>query len=156
MPSFATPEPITAVIEPGVGNVRVIASARTDTVVEVRPSNEAEPSDVKAASQTTVEFSGGTLTVKGPKLRPLDFTSKSRSIEVTVELPEGSRVSGGTGLGALYATGRLGACRYKSGTGHLQVESTGEVHLHTATGNVTGSPATPTSRPAPAGSSSVS
>jgi hypothetical protein len=136
MPSFATPEPITAVIEPGVGNVRVIASARTDTVVEVRPSNEAEPSDVKAASQTTVEFSGGTLSVKGPKIRPLDFTSKSRSIEVTVELPEGSRLSGGTGVGALYATGRLGACRYKSGTGHLQVESTGEVHLHTATGNV--------------------
>lgn len=137
MPSFATPEPITAVIEPGVGNIRVIASERTDTVVDVRPSNEAESSDVKAASQTTVEFSGGTLTVKGPKMRPLDFSSKSRSIEVTVELPTGSRVQGNTGLGDLYGSGRLGACRFKSGTGHVQLDETGELHLHTATGNVT-------------------
>ncbi len=136
MPSFATPEPIVASIEPGVGNVRIIASARTDTVVDVRPSDETDESDVKAAAQTTVDFSGGTLTVRGPKLRPLDMSKKSRSIEVTVELPEGSRLQGGTGLGDLYGTGRLGSCKYKSGTGQLALEETGELNLHTATGNV--------------------
>jgi hypothetical protein len=137
MPTFATPEPITANIEPGVGNVRIVASARTDTVVDVRPSDEADASDVKAAAQTTVDFSGGTLTVKGPRLRPLDVSKKSRSIEVTVELPEGSRLQGGTGMGDLYGSGRLGACKYKSGTGHLQLDETAELDLHTATGNVT-------------------
>jgi hypothetical protein len=136
MPTFATPEPIIASIEPGIGNVRIIASDRTDTVVDVRPSDETDESDVKAAAQTTVDFSGGTLTVRGPKLRPLDMSKKSRSIEVTVELPAGSRLQGGTGLGDLYGTGRLGSCKYKSGTGRLELEETGELNLHTATGNV--------------------
>ncbi|HEX2132302.1 MAG TPA: DUF4097 family beta strand repeat-containing protein [Actinophytocola sp.] len=136
MPTFATPEPISATIEPVVGNVRIVAGDRTDTVVDVRPSDASDASDVKAAEQTRVEFSGGTLTVKAPRSWPLDFSNKTRSIEVTIELPAGSRIDGNTGLGDLHATGRLGECRYKSGTGHVQLDQTGELHLHTATGNV--------------------
>ena len=136
MPSFDTPEPILANLEPVVGNVRIIASERTDTVVDVRPTDPSETYDVDAAERTTVEFSGGTLSVKGPKMRLLDITNKSRSIEVTVELPAGSRVHGSTALGDLHGTGRLGECRYKSATGHLQLDRTGELHLHTSTGNV--------------------
>lgn len=136
MPSFATPEPILADLDPVVGNVRIVAGDRTDTVVQVAPLDEANDSDVKAAAQTVVEFSGGTLSVKAPKMRLLDFSTKTRSIDVTIELPGGSRVQGSTGLGDLHATGRLGACRYKTGTGHIQLEHTGELHLHTATGNV--------------------
>jgi hypothetical protein len=136
MPSFDTPEPIVANIEPGVGNVQVTASQRTDTVVDVRPTDPANASDVRAAEQTIVEFSAGTLTVKGPRLNPFDWTNKTRSIEVTVELPEGSRVLGSTGVGDLCGQGRLGEVRYKSGTGRFELEHTGELHLHTATGNV--------------------
>jgi DUF4097 and DUF4098 domain-containing protein YvlB len=136
MPSFDTPEPISVTIEPVVGNVRLLAGDRADTVVEVRPSDESNASDVKAAEQTHVEFAGGALSVKGPRMRPLDFTNKTRSIEVTISLPAGSRIHGSTGLGDLRATGRLGECRYKSGTGHMQLDQTGELHLHTATGNV--------------------
>jgi DUF4097 and DUF4098 domain-containing protein YvlB len=137
MPSFDTPEPILAELEPVVGNVRIVAGDRADTVVHVAPTDPSEDSDVKAAEQTVVEFSGGTLSVKGPKTRPFDFPfNKSRSIEVTVELPAGSRVQGRTGLGDLHATGRLGDCRYRSATGHIQLDHTGELHLHTATGNV--------------------
>lgn len=136
MPTFDTPEPILANIEPVVGNVRIIASDRADTVVDVRPSDETDASDVEAAKQTAVEFSGGTLSVKAPRMRPLDFSNKTRSIEVTVELPAGSRVHGSTGLGDLHGTGRLGDIRYKSGTGHIQLDHTGALHVHTATGNV--------------------
>jgi len=136
MPTFATPEPISVILEPVVGNVRVIASDRADTVVDVRPSDEHNTSDVNAAEQTRVEFSGGTLSVKAPKMRPFDFSNKTRSIEVTIELPNGSRVHGNAGLGDLHATGRLGECRYKTGTGHLQLDRTGELNLHTAAGNV--------------------
>ncbi|TDV56551.1 DUF4097 family beta strand repeat-containing protein [Actinophytocola oryzae] len=136
MPSFDTPEPILAHIEPAVGNVRVVASDRTDTVVDVRPSDETNASDVKAAEQTRVEFSGGTLSVKGPKLRPLDISKKTRSIEVTVELPAGSRVQGSTGLGDLHATGRLGECRYKASAGHVQFDHTGDLNVSTAAGNI--------------------
>ncbi|MBB4905154.1 DUF4097 family beta strand repeat-containing protein [Actinophytocola algeriensis] len=136
MPSYDTPAPIVANLEPVVGNVRVVASARTDTTVEVRPTDATDASDIKAAEQTRVEFSNGTLTVKGPRMSPLDISRKTRSIDVLVELPEGSEVLGSTGLGDFHATGRLGKTRYKSATGHLQLDETGELHLHTATGNV--------------------
>jgi DUF4097 and DUF4098 domain-containing protein YvlB len=136
MPTFDTPQPISATIEPVVGNVRVIASDRADTVVDVRPTDESNASDVKAAEETRVDYSAGTLTVKAPRARALDFTNKSRSVDVTVELPTGSRVQGSTGAGDLHGTGRLGSCRYKSGAGNLRLEDTGELHLTTGAGNV--------------------
>src|SRR3712207_7880717 len=40
MPVFATPEPISVTIDLSVGDVRLVAGDRTDTVVEVRPSDE--------------------------------------------------------------------------------------------------------------------
>jgi DUF4097 and DUF4098 domain-containing protein YvlB len=136
MPTFDTPEPISVTLEPVVGNVRVVATDRTDTVVHVAPTDPADASDVKAAEQTRVEFTAGTLTVKGPRMNLFDFSNRTRSIDVLIELPAGSRVHGSTGVGDLHAAGRLGEVRYKSGTGHLQLEHTGELHLHTATGNV--------------------
>ncbi|HYQ69455.1 DUF4097 family beta strand repeat-containing protein [Actinophytocola sp.] len=136
MPSYDTPEPILVNVEPEVGNVRIIAGDRTDTVVDVAPTDPANASDVMAAKQTVVDFSGGTLSVKGPKLRPLSLSKQTRSIEVTIEVPSGSRVQGSTGLGDLHTTGRLGECRYKSGLGHIQLDQVGELHLRTATGSV--------------------
>ncbi len=136
MPSFDTPEPILVNLEPVVGNVHIVASDRADTVVDVRPSDASDDSDVKAAEQTRVEFAGGTLSVKAPKPRPLDFSNKTRSIEVTIELPAGSRVQGNTNLGDLHGTGQLGECRYKSGVGHVQLDHTGELHLQTGAGNL--------------------
>jgi DUF4097 and DUF4098 domain-containing protein YvlB len=135
MPSYATPEPILVDLEPSVGNVRIIASDRVDTVVDVQPTDPTDASDVKAAEQTRVEFSGGTLSVKGPK-RPFDLSNRTRSIEVTIELPTGSRLQGSAALGDLHTTGELGTCRYKSSTGHLQLDRTGEAHLHTGAGNL--------------------
>jgi hypothetical protein len=136
MPSFDTPEPILVDLEPVVGNVRIVAGDRTDTVVDVAPSDPSNESDVRAAEQTVVEFSGGTLSVRAPKMRLLDFSNKTRSIDVTIQLPAGSRVQGSTGMGDLHATGRLGECRYKSSAGHIQLDQTGESHLHTAAGNI--------------------
>ncbi|HEX2298248.1 MAG TPA: DUF4097 family beta strand repeat-containing protein [Pseudonocardiaceae bacterium] len=136
MPTFDTPEPISATIEPVVGNVRIIASDRADTVVELRPLDASNSSDVKAAEQTRVDFSGGTLSVRAPKIGLFNVSNETRSIEVTIELPAGSRVHGSTGLGDLHGTGRLGECRFKSGTGHIQLDHTGQLDVHTAFGNI--------------------
>src|SRR6266498_975275 len=136
MPSYDTPEPIVANIEPEVGNVHIIASERADTVVEVSPTDEHDASDVKAAQETIVEFSAGTLTVKGPRVSPFDWSKKTRSIDVTIELPAGSRVLGKTGVGDLRSEGRLGEVRYKSGAGHIRFEHTGEAHLHSGAGSI--------------------
>ena len=39
MPEFDTPEPVAVTLEIGIGHVLIEASERTDTVVEVHPSD---------------------------------------------------------------------------------------------------------------------
>ncbi|WP_216214122.1 DUF4097 family beta strand repeat-containing protein [Amycolatopsis aidingensis] len=136
MPTFDTPEPISVRIELAVGHVRMVASDRADTVVEVRPSDESDESDVQAARQVRVEYANGTLQIKAPKIRPFDFSKKTRSVDITVELPAGSRVEGSAQLGDLGSTGRLGECRYKTGLGHLRLDHTGPLDVRTSTGDV--------------------
>jgi hypothetical protein len=139
MPTFDTPEPISVTIELSVGHVRIAASDRTDTVVEVRPSSESDESDVKAAKQTRVEYANGTLVVKGPKSRVFGFAGKDkhRSIDVSVDLPSGCQVDVDAALADLHGTGRLGECTVKTSTGHVRVEHTGPLRLDTAAGHVT-------------------
>jgi hypothetical protein len=136
MPVFATPEPISATIELSVGELRLVAGDRADTVVEVRPSDESDESDVQAAQQTRVEYANGTLTVRGPKSRPFDFSRKTRSIVVQVELPAGSAVQGEVAVGDVLGTGTLGDCRFKSSVGHVRLDRTGQLRV-TTTGHVT-------------------
>src|SRR5262249_59509790 len=66
MQTFETPDPIFVVFELGVGDVRITASDRTDTVVDVRPTNPARKADVTAAQQTTVDYGNGRLRVLSP------------------------------------------------------------------------------------------
>ncbi|MFF3869972.1 DUF4097 domain-containing protein [Micromonospora sp. NPDC001898] len=136
MPVFATPEPISVTIDISVGDVRLIASDRTDTVVEVRPSDESDDSDVEAAQQTRVEYANGTLTVRGPKARVFDFSKKTRSVAVLVELPTGSAVRGDVSVGDFHSTGVLGECRFKSSVGHFRLDRTSQLRLDTSGGHI--------------------
>jgi DUF4097 and DUF4098 domain-containing protein YvlB len=135
MPSYETPEPISVTLELGVGNVRIAASDRTDTVVEVRPSDEADESDVQAAAQVRVDYTNGMLQVTGPK-RAFDFSRKTKSVDVSIELPSGSQLSAHLLMGDLRCGGRLGQCRLKT-TGNVWLERTGPLRLHTGAGHVT-------------------
>jgi DUF4097 and DUF4098 domain-containing protein YvlB len=135
MPSYETPEPISVTVELGVGEVRIAASDRTDTVVEVRPSDEADESDVQAAQQVRIDYTNGVLRVAGPK-RVFDFSRKTRSIDVSIELPTGSQLSAHMLMGDLRCAGRLGECQLKT-TGNIWLEQTGQLRLHTGVGHVT-------------------
>jgi DUF4097 and DUF4098 domain-containing protein YvlB len=135
MPNFDTPEPITVNVELAIGYLRVTATDRSDTVVEVRPSDEADESDVQAAQQVRVDFTNGTLQVTGPK-RTFDFSKKTRSVEVSIELPSDSRLFAHQQMGDVRAAGRLGECRLKT-TGVVSLERTGPLRLHTGFGDVT-------------------
>jgi DUF4097 and DUF4098 domain-containing protein YvlB len=137
MPHFETPEPISVTLELGVGNVRIVASDRTDTVVEVRPSDEADESDVKAAAQVRVDYTNGMLRVTGPKARIFDFSRKTRSVDVSIELPSGSQVSAEMQMGDFRCAGRLGECRLKTSLGNVWLERTGPLRLNTSAGHVT-------------------
>ncbi|WP_127503890.1 DUF4097 family beta strand repeat-containing protein [Actinoplanes solisilvae] len=136
MPFFETPGPISVDLDISVGNVRVVASERADTAVEVRPSLESDSSDVEAAAQTRVDFSDGTLRITGPK-RLFDFSKRTRSVDVTIELPAGSRVTAQTGVGDLRCSGPLGECRYKTSAGDVSVERSGPLRVSTSAGQIT-------------------
>ncbi|GAA0391572.1 DUF4097 family beta strand repeat-containing protein [Microbispora corallina] len=137
MPNYETPGPISVTLELGAGDVRITASDRADTVVEVRPSDEADESDVKAAQQVRVDYADGVLRVTGPKARVFDFSHKTRSVAVTVELPSGSQVSAEMQVGDLRCAGRLGECRLKTSAGNFRLERTGPLRLDTSAGHVT-------------------
>ncbi|GAA5056485.1 DUF4097 family beta strand repeat-containing protein [Nocardia callitridis] len=137
MPKFDTPEPISVTLELGVGNVRITASKRADTTVEVRASDGSDTSAVQAAEQTRVTFANGVLNVAGPKPRIFDFSRDTKSIEVTIELPDGSEFSGKTHVGNLVGTGRLGECTFKTAVGNVQLARTGPLRANTSAGHIT-------------------
>ncbi|UQA94414.1 DUF4097 family beta strand repeat-containing protein [Streptomyces halobius] len=134
MPDFDTPEPISVTLEFDLGTARVTASKRTDTVVEVLPSDGADDVDVRAAQQTKVTCSGGKLLVKGPKKRSL--FGKSGSLDVTIELPAGSDLLGVSPMADLVCEGRLGECRLKTSLGDIQVDEAAAVDLRTDHGGI--------------------
>jgi DUF4097 and DUF4098 domain-containing protein YvlB len=137
MPHFETPLPISVTLELCTGDLRIAASDRTDTVVEVRPSDAGDESDRKAAEQVQVDFSNGTLRITGPKARIFDFSRKTRSVDVFIELPRGSQVSTEIQLGDVRSVGRLGECKFKTGAGNVQLERTGSLRLSTGAGHIT-------------------
>ncbi|MEV6306927.1 DUF4097 family beta strand repeat-containing protein [Actinoplanes sp. NPDC051861] len=136
MSKFETPEPISVTVELNVGNVRVTAGPRADTVVEVRPTDESNESDVQAVQQIRVEYDNGVLRVTGPK-RIFDFSRKTRSVDVSIALPAGSRLAAVLEVGSVTTIGRLGECRLKSAAGNFTVEQAGPLRVHTAAGHVT-------------------
>ncbi|MEU4729064.1 DUF4097 family beta strand repeat-containing protein [Streptomyces sp. NPDC023588] len=134
MPTFATPEPLSATLEFDFGRFRIVASKRTDTVVQVTPSDPGNKQDVLAAEDTKVTCAGGALVVKGPKKR--SPFGKIGSVDVTVELPAGSDLKGTTGLGDFIGEGRFGNCDVTTATGDIQLEEAAAVRLKTTHGDV--------------------
>ncbi|MEE1753564.1 DUF4097 family beta strand repeat-containing protein [Streptomyces sp. SP18CS02] len=134
MPDFETPEPISVTVEFDVGSVRITASKRTDTVVEVVPSDSTEEADVRAAQQTKVSLTGGRLLVKGVRKRSL--FGRSGSVDVTIGLPAGSDVQGTSAVGDFACEGVFGHCRLKTSVGHIQVEEASTAHLRTGHGDI--------------------
>jgi DUF4097 and DUF4098 domain-containing protein YvlB len=138
MPTYDTPHPVTATVELVVGDLRIVAADRADTVVEVRPSDPGSDADVRAADQTRVEYADGLLLVKTPKQRGLGLFGKPGSVDVTVDLPARSKVQVDSGAGGVRTTGTLGACRVKSGAGDVQVDRVegGRLSLEIGAGRV--------------------
>ncbi|MER6942982.1 DUF4097 family beta strand repeat-containing protein [Nonomuraea sp. NPDC000554] len=135
MPAFDTPEPIDVTIDLAVGDVRVYASDRADTVVDVRPSDPSSDADVRAAEQTRVEYSHGRLLVKGPRKRDWSLFGWGGSVDVTVELPSGSGLDAKS-TGGFRSDGRLGDCRLTTASGDIWLDETGKLRLDTASGDI--------------------
>jgi DUF4097 and DUF4098 domain-containing protein YvlB len=135
MPTFDTPEPIVVTIDITGGRVWLRASDRADTVVEVRPTDTTQDLDVQAAEQTQIEYAGGQLSVKAPKNRFRSLFGRSPSVDVTVDLPTGSRVEA-KAWADFSSEGLLGDSTFDTAAGSIRLDRTGRLRLRTAAGNI--------------------
>ncbi|WP_216898285.1 DUF4097 family beta strand repeat-containing protein [Nocardia alni] len=138
MTAFQTPNPIAVTFDVLSATVDVVASDRTDTVVQVRAADPAKKADVRAAAQTQVEYADGTLTVKTPKdWRTYTAFGGNPTIEVTIEAPTGSRVKGTAGCGNLHVTGEFGESQVETSMGDIVLDRPlGSVTAKTSKGDI--------------------
>lgn len=134
---FETSQPISVSVNLIVGDLRIIASDRSDTVVTVSPSDASREADVKAAEQTRVDFSQGRLLIKAPKSwKQFSPFAGRESINVAIDLPAGSRVDAEAAVGDISCDGRLGVCNFTTSVGNIRLDETGPLHLNTGAGSV--------------------
>lgn len=141
MPTFETDRPIDLSIEMSHAVVHVIATHRTDTVVAVNPSDRHRPQDVEAAENTAVDLANGTLSISGPRPRGIAWHlvgwKRGGSVDVTVELPEGSSLRAEAGFADFRSDGRLDDVEVKTGAGDVRLDQTGALRVRTSAGQVT-------------------
>jgi hypothetical protein len=132
MQAFTTTAPITAVVDIPAGHIRITATDRTDTTVQISPADPARGRDTKAAEQTTVEFTDNALRIRTPHQN--QAFGPSGSIDVTVHLPAGSHLRTTTAAAQLHTTGPLG----QTHSGDVTVgRLTGPAHISTQQGDIT-------------------
>jgi DUF4097 and DUF4098 domain-containing protein YvlB len=134
MTTFATTAPIAAFLDIPAGRVQLIAADRTDTTVEVRPADASKSRDVKAADQTTVTYADGFLRIHTPSNNQI--LGASGSVEVTVQLPAGSRVEAKAASADLRGVGRFGDVTFEGAYGAIKIDEAGTVRLTTHAGDV--------------------
>ncbi|MGX1270653.1 DUF4097 family beta strand repeat-containing protein [Streptomyces phaeoluteigriseus] len=135
MQKFETPAPISAVLDIPAGRVQFIAADRADTTVEVLPTDPSKSRDAKTAEQTTVAYADGVLriTAEAPGNR---LTGPSGSVEVTVQLPAGSRVEARTASAELRGVGRLGEVVFDGAYRQIKIDEAAGVRLTAIDGDV--------------------
>ncbi|MFF1520378.1 DUF4097 family beta strand repeat-containing protein [Streptomyces sp. NPDC058305] len=136
MQKFDTPAPISAVIDIPAGRIQVIAADRADTVVEVLPANAARNRDVKAAEQVTVVYGDGILRIEAAPAKNRILGTGSGSVEITVQLPVGSRVEAKTAAADFRGVGRLGDVTFEGAQGTLKLDETAGAHLTLMAGDI--------------------
>ncbi|MGC5168077.1 DUF4097 family beta strand repeat-containing protein [Luteimicrobium sp. DT211] len=133
MDTFTTPTPVRVVVDVPAGRVRLVATDRTDTTVEVRPADASRSRDAKAAERTIAELHDGTLRVSTPTANEL--FGPSGVVEVTVGLPAGSDAHV-TGSAELRGVGRLGDVTAEGSYGPITLDEASSVQLSTQDGDV--------------------
>jgi hypothetical protein len=135
MQKFDTPAPISAVLDIPAGRIQFIAADRADTTVEVLPANPSKSRDVQTAEQTTVAYADGVLRIRTPEPKNQLF-GPSGSLEVTVQLPAGSRIEAKTASSELRSVGRLGDVAFEGAYRQIKIDEAASVRLTATDGDV--------------------
>ncbi|MFD4321983.1 DUF4097 family beta strand repeat-containing protein [Streptomyces sp. NPDC058548] len=136
MQKFATTAAITTVLDIPAGRIQLIAADRADATVEIRPANAAKSADVKAAEEITVEFTDGVLRIAAAPAKN-KILGDSGSVEVTVQLPAGSRVEAKTAAAELRGVGRLGDVTVEGAQGTVKLDETAGGRIGLLAGDIT-------------------
>jgi hypothetical protein len=135
MQKFDTLGPISAVIHLAAGRVQVIAADRADATVDVRPATPGKSRDVQAAEQTTVAYADGVLRIDTPEPKRQLF-GPSGAVEITVQVPAGSRVEGKSAAAELRGVGRLGEVAFEGAYRQIKIDEATSVRLSAVDGDV--------------------
>ncbi|GAA3846003.1 DUF4097 family beta strand repeat-containing protein [Streptomyces phyllanthi] len=135
MHTFDTPAPISAVLDIPAGRVQLIAADRADTTVEVLPANPSKSRDVKTAEQTTVTYADGVLRIRTTEPKNQLF-GPSGSLEVTVQLPAGSRIEAKAAGSEFRGVGRLGDVAFDGAYRQIKIDEAASVRLTAVDGDV--------------------
>ncbi|MGW7409908.1 DUF4097 family beta strand repeat-containing protein [Streptomyces sp. NPDC054833] len=135
MQKYDTPAPVSAVLDIPAGRIRFIAADRADTTVEVLPADASRSRDVKAAEQIEVAYGDGVLRVEAPAAKNR-VLGNSGSVEVTVQLPAGSRIEARTDAAELRGVGRLGDVAFDGAYRQIKIDEAASVRLTAIDGDV--------------------
>ncbi|MEU2952129.1 DUF4097 family beta strand repeat-containing protein [Streptomyces xanthochromogenes] len=128
MQKFATTAPITAILAIPAGRVQIVAADQSHTTVAVKPADASKSRDVKAAEQTAVTFDDGVLRIEAAPAGNQYFGS-SGALDVTVELPAGSRIDAKSASTEFRTVGRLGDVAFDGAHGTVELEETAGLRL---------------------------
>ncbi|MER5473090.1 DUF4097 family beta strand repeat-containing protein [Streptomyces sp. NPDC002685] len=128
MQKFDTPAPVSAVLDIPAGRIQFIAADRTDTTVEVLPANASKSRDVKAAEQIRITYDDGVLRIEAPEAKNR-ILGASGSVEVTVQLPAGSRIEAKAAAAELRGVGRLGDVAFDGAHGSVKLDEADSARL---------------------------
>ncbi|MFG2367579.1 DUF4097 family beta strand repeat-containing protein [Streptomyces mirabilis] len=135
MQKFETPAPISAVLDIPAGRIQFIAADRADTTVEVLPADPSKSRDTKTAEQTAVAYADGVLRITTPAPHSQLF-GPSGSLEVTVQLPAGSRIEARAAAAELRGVGRLGDVAFEGAYRQIKIDEAADVRLTATDGDV--------------------
>ncbi|MFF7753817.1 DUF4097 family beta strand repeat-containing protein [Streptomyces sp. NPDC007971] len=135
MQKFDTPAPVSAVLDIPAGRIRFIAADRADTTVEILPADPAKGRDVKAAEEIEVAYRNGVLRIEAPAAKHR-VLGTSGSVEVTVQLPVGSRVEAKAAAAEFRGVGRLGDVAFEGGYRSVKIDEAASARLTAHDGDV--------------------
>ncbi|MFJ9406701.1 DUF4097 family beta strand repeat-containing protein [Streptomyces sp. NPDC101393] len=135
MQKFDTPAPISVVLDIPAGRIQVIAADRADTTVEVLPASPSKARDTTTAEQTTVAYADGVLRIHTPEPKSR-LSGPSGSLEVTVQLPAGSRIEAKAAASELRGVGRLGDIVFEGAYRQIKIDEAASVRLTAVDGDV--------------------
>ncbi|MFI8217648.1 DUF4097 family beta strand repeat-containing protein [Streptomyces sp. NPDC085932] len=135
MQTFPTTAPVSAVLDIPAGAIRLIAADRPDTTVEVRPADGSRSRDVQAAERIEVACADGVLRIVAPEAKNR-VLGHSGAVEITVQLPAGSRVEAKAAAGELRGVGRLGDVVFEGAQATVKLDEAGSARLDLSAGDV--------------------